>query len=260
VKTVASSESYAPVSRGLRKHLAEMTGNAVKLYLELLLSAAFAGPKKGQVAVSFEELAMNLKMHKQTAYKTARTLRPYFIDWEAAKNQHDVTVFTIQRYKSIKDFAVSRTTHGEVTANDLPDEKNLQRADSEVTAPTGTDRKHNQLWTPKKLKKLEKEAAADDSAKKEDSVWSFLEIQPCGPPSFRSLLNSRWASRNGQKASVLIGETIDSWEVAEGEKLRRAPQLFRSLAKLRQREKQEAQKSSEVPEPIHVLTAEEIPA
>jgi len=46
---------------------------------------------------------------------------------------------------------------------------------------------------------------------------------------FRSLLNSHWASRNGQKASVLVGETIDAWEATEGGKLRRAPQLFHNL-------------------------------
>jgi hypothetical protein len=86
---------------------------------------------------------------------------------------------------------------------------------------------HVRRWM--RWEKLEKEAAAAASGKKEDSVWSFLEIQACGPPSFRSLLNSRWASRNGQKASVLVGETIDAWEATEGGKLRRAPQLFHNL-------------------------------
>jgi hypothetical protein len=93
-----------------------MTGNAVKLYLDLLLNAAFAGTTKGQVAASFAELGLRLGMHRQTVYKAARKLKPYFIDWQSAKNQHDVTIFTIQKYKSIKDFAVSRTAHSEVTA------------------------------------------------------------------------------------------------------------------------------------------------
>ena len=38
----ATSESYVPVSRGLRDHLPTMTGNAVKLYLDLLLNAITA--------------------------------------------------------------------------------------------------------------------------------------------------------------------------------------------------------------------------
>ena len=59
---------------------------------------------------------------------------------------------------------------------------------------------------------------------------------------------------------MLIGETVDAWETAEGEKLRRAPQLFRALAELRQKEKQDATRPREAAEPIHVLAAEEIPA
>jgi hypothetical protein len=260
VKHRISPESYAPVSRGLREHLSKMSGNAVKLYLELLLSAVFIGPRKGQVALSFAELALNLKMHKQTVHRAARELTPYFIDWEPAKNQHGVTVFTVQRYKAIKDFAVSRTAHSELTADKLPYEKLDQHVDSTLTAASATDTKNNGLSAPKKLKKLEKEAATAASSKKEDSAWSFLEIQPCGPTAFRTLLNSNWTSKNEQKASVVIGQTIDSWEAAHEEKLGGAAQLFRSLAQLRHREKQEAQKLSEGSEPIHVFTAEEIPA
>jgi DNA-binding transcriptional ArsR family regulator len=98
-------------------------------------------------------------------------------------------------------------------------------------------------------------AAASISPKPEDSVWSFLGIEPCGPISFRTLLESRWASRNGDRPPAVIGETVDAWEEAVGGKLRRAPQLFRALADLRQREHAEAREG----QPIHVLTAEEIP-
>jgi hypothetical protein len=228
-----SSESYAPVSRGLLEHLPTMSGNAVKLYLDLLLNAAFSGPNKGQVAVSFAELALKLRMHKQTVHAAARELRPYFIDWSGAKNQHSVTVFVIQKYKSIKDFAVSRAAHTEVTASHLPDEKIDQRVNSALTAPFATDTNHSELTTPKKPKKLEKEAAA----RQEESVWNFLKIRPCGPASFRTILESRWASPGGERRSVLIGESIDAWEDANREKLRRCPGLFRALSELRSQEK-----------------------
>ncbi|MFZ1971617.1 MAG: hypothetical protein WAU89_02165 [Candidatus Acidiferrales bacterium] len=228
-----SSESYAPVSRGLREHLPTMSGNAVKLYLDLLLNAAFSGPNKGHVAVSFAELALRLRMHKQTIHKAARELRPYFIDWSGAKNQHGVTVFAIQKYKSIKDFAVSRAAHTEVTAHHLPDEKIDQRVNGTLTAPSAIDTIRNQLTSPKKLKKIEKEAAACQ----EDSVWNFLKIRPCGPVSFRTFLESRWASQNGEKRSVLIGDSIDAWEAAEGDKLQRSPSLFRALSELRNQER-----------------------
>ncbi len=93
----------------------------------------------------------------------------------------------------------------------------------------------------------------------EDSVWTFLEIGPCGPLNFRSLLESRWASRNGEPRSVLIGETVDAWEAAEGEKLRRAAPLFRALDKLRKAEKQKSQPAAEPSAPIHTFKPEEIP-
>lgn len=96
------------------------------------------------------------------------------------------------------------------------------------------------------------------SPKSEDSVWGFLGISPCGPPSFRSLLESGWASRNGQRPTALIGETVDAWEDAEREKLR-APRLFRALSELRDVEKKTATTSNSN-EPIHAFAAEEIPA
>lgn len=246
--------SYVPVSRGLRDHLAEMSGNAVKLYLELLLSAAFAGPNKGQVAVTFADLALTLGLHKQSVHKAARELRPYFIDWKAATNQHSVTVFTIQRYKSIRDFAVSRRTH----SKNLPYEKITQRVDSTLTAPPVDESKDSHLPVPNKLEKLDNKAAAAFLPKTENSVWSFLGISPCGPSPFRSLLESRWASRNGERVSLLIGETVDAWETADGGKLRGVRDLFRALARLREAEK-ETKPQTGSGEPIHVITPEEIP-
>jgi hypothetical protein len=249
----ATSESYVPVSRGLRDHLPTMSSNAVKLYVDLLLTAAFTGPTKGQVAASFAELGLRLRMHKQTVHEAARTLRPYFIDWQAAKNQHGITVFTIQKYKSIKDFAVSRRAHSSLTAPGVPYEKIDQHLDSTLTAPSATDTKDNRLSAPKKLKKLKKEAAAANS------VWEVLGIAPCGPPGFRTLLESGWSSRNREPVSILIGNAVDAWEVADG-KRPRIPQLFQALARLRAKERQEKQTPVITQEPIHMLTPEEIPA
>lgn len=90
----------------------------------------------------------------------------------------------------------------------------------------------------------------------ESSVWSFLGINPCGPLPFRALLESRWASRNGGPYSILIGETVDAWEDADG-KLRGAPKLFAALASLREQEKHTSRKPIE--EPIHTFSSEEIP-
>ena len=108
VATPKTSETYVPLSRGWRAHLRKLSGNAVKLYNLLLIDAKFSGGAKGTVAATFRELAEDLNIHRQSAFKAAKELRPHYLTWTPAMNQHDLTVFTVQRYKAIADFAVSR--------------------------------------------------------------------------------------------------------------------------------------------------------
>ena len=93
-----------------------------------------------------------------------------------------------------------------------------------------------------------------------DSVWGFLKIAPCGPIDFRTLLESRWSTKNGEPCSVLIGETVDAWETANGVRLRLAAPLFRALDRLRRDEKQAPRQPVEASAPIHTFKPEEIPA
>jgi hypothetical protein len=71
--------------------------------------------------------------------------------------------------------------------------------------------------------------------KQEDLVWSFLGIDPCGPPKFRTLLADCWSTRNGDLPSVVIGTALNAWEDTEGAKPPRCAPLFKSLAELRKR-------------------------
>ena len=77
----------------------------------------------------------------------------------------------------------------------------------------------------------------------EDSVWEFLKISPGGPIAFRTLLESRWTTRNGGPASVVIGETVDAWKAAEEENPRGCAPLFRALKELRQLEARARERS-----------------
>ncbi len=112
VATPKTSETYVPLSRGWRAHLRKLSGNAVKPYNLLLIDAKFSGGAKGTVAATFRELAEDLNIHRQSAFKAAKELRPHYLTWTPAINQHDLTVFTVQRYKAIADFAVSCRTDG----------------------------------------------------------------------------------------------------------------------------------------------------
>ena len=111
-----TDETFVCLSRGWCEHLAKLSGNAVKLYNWLLIKAKFCGRDKGKVAASFREIGIELRVHFQTVHKAAKELMPKYITWEAAKNQHGVTIFTVQRYKAIEDFAVSRRAKSRLTA------------------------------------------------------------------------------------------------------------------------------------------------
>lgn len=71
----------------------------------------------------------------------------------------------------------------------------------------------------------------------ENSVWTFLGIQPCGPLPFRTRLEAEWANRNGGPYSILIGDALDAWKATEGQNPKGCAALFRALSKLRDKEK-----------------------
>jgi len=97
-------ESWLPLSRGLVKHLKGMSGNSVKVFIYILIRAGFRGEMKGKMAISFSDLAMELGMHYMTAYRAVKELVPRYLTYVAARNRHEITVFTVQKYKVVADF------------------------------------------------------------------------------------------------------------------------------------------------------------
>lgn len=71
----------------------------------------------------------------------------------------------------------------------------------------------------------------------QDSIWRFLEIEPCGPLPFRTLLENGWAARNGGPYSAVIANALNAFESVEGEKPPHCAPLFKALDKLRKRER-----------------------
>jgi hypothetical protein len=228
-----SSESYQPFSRGLRKHLAGLSGNSVKLYVELLLAADFAGPHKGKVAATFTELSTRLNMHRVTVFKAAKKLRPRYIIWDRAKNQFDTTIFTIQRYKSVQDFACSRRATSEVQAI-------KRRGTSELTAHHLNDSARSDLEAPKKLDKPETQQPSE--------LWRLIGIPGNGRnlhPEFRELAEGLFANSNGHSPGNFMGLCMDLWQ----ERGNRIPAPFAQAAdEIRKREKGQRRIVSERPE------------
>jgi hypothetical protein len=196
---VTTAETYVPLSRGIREHLCKLSGNAVKVYIYLLTTASFAGPKRGQVVTSFEDLASDLGMHRSTVYKATRKLRPYYVEWAPAKNQHDVTIFTIQKYKSVEDFAYSRTATSRETAG---------KRQVDGTRRNGMSQKD--LAHPNKPYKPNKAKSACNWP------WEVIGI----PPTFNSEFNLFWescyANRNGYTLSRAMRDCANAWESEGG--------------------------------------------
>jgi hypothetical protein len=255
-KEHASDRGFVKIRRGLREHLRRMPAESLKLYLWLHLSASWKGKHRGTVHTSYSDIADELDLSLSTIKRAMARLQPQYVKILQSGNQHQVSVIRILKYDTRQAGITDDTSRAGI--------KNDPHGDT--SCDTSSTRKPNetlQTLAPKKVvegSRSKDKAATAVLPPQKDSVWSFLGIQPCGPLSFRFLLESRWASRNGDRPSVVIGETVNAWEAAEGEKLRRAPQLFRTLSELRQREKQTAITPADSGKPIHVLTEEEIPA
>ena len=100
-----TDETYAPISRGLIEHLRSLTAAALKVYLWLLLTAAWKGAMKGKVAVSVREISGATSLGRSTISRALAELEPYYIERIAeGRNQHDQSIFKIRKYKTVSDF------------------------------------------------------------------------------------------------------------------------------------------------------------
>ncbi len=243
-------ETYVPLSRGWREHLAMLSGNAVKLYTLLLIDAKFAGPNKGKVAMSFADLARELRIHKTSVVRAVRELQPHYIALEPAKNQHSATVFTVKRYKAITDFAGSASAPAKDSAG-----RKMQPAEGVPVAKcdqrvSSTARKSNGqhgLLLPNNGEKVGEEAVATPATLLGEE-WKVLGVErPIGPPNFQRYWKSVFTHRNGQPLSELMEDCIQGWQ-ATGSDARPqfVPRPFYAVKReVEKRERQEAERREE---------------
>ena len=104
----STTETYLPLSRGIREHLPKMVKEcrlARYVYDLLLIDAHHTGELRGKVAISIREIATFLGINYYTAYNAVRWLKDNgYITYESAKNQNSATLFTIEKYKTVEDF------------------------------------------------------------------------------------------------------------------------------------------------------------
>lgn len=238
-----------PVWNGVLEHLEQM-GMAIWLYLwcldKITREEDGLGYVLGGAPVKVEQIAKELGRSSRAIRRDLKTLRSRYLQLRWTPYGYVIHVLNSRKFNiwSLAKNGKADGRNGEAggKSGEARTENGRSKEDAAVAAVDTA------------VKQLQKPAAPNP----QKEVWSFLGIDPCGPISFRTLLESRWASKNGGLASVVIGDTVDAWEAAEGEKLRRAPQLFKALSELRQREKQNTRMYES--EPIRTLTPEEIPA
>jgi len=97
-------ENMVPVSAGLKDHHAEMGAYAAFVYHHLLLSARQIGENKGRVFMTMGDLANELGISKNTVATACKKLNGEYIEYQPAKNRHGVTIFTILKFKTMRDF------------------------------------------------------------------------------------------------------------------------------------------------------------
>jgi hypothetical protein len=244
-----------PVWNGLLEHLRAM-GMAVWLYLWCLDRITYEQDGVGHVLggspVKVEKIAEELGRSPRALRRDFKRLRSRYLHLRWTPFGYVIEVLNSRKFgiwRPLDSQAINgnaRDKSGEArTKNGCAKTKNgRSKEDAAIAAVDAAEKQ---------------QAAGAPGPNTEDSIWSFLEIKPCGPISFRILLESRWASRNGGRASVLIGEAVDAWETANREKLPRAARFFAALSNLRHREN-ETQTQVKTGERIHILTPEEIPA
>ena len=231
-----TDETFVCLSRGWCEHLAKLSGNAVKLYNWFLIKARFCGPDKGKVPASFREIALGLGLHFQSVHRAAKELRPRYITWEAAKNQHGVTIFTVQRYKAIEDFAVSRRAKSTLTAD-------RQHVDSTPPNPN----KQQELLTPNKEDKVGEVAVATPATLLGEEWEIFGVERPIGPPNFQRFWKSIYEHRNRQPLSELMEDCIQGWQATgSDERPQFVPRPFYAVKReVEKRERHEAEQGQE---------------
>jgi hypothetical protein len=203
---------FAQIRRGLRPHLREMSGNAVKFYLWLHLSADF---RSGEVEASYEDMARALGWSSKTLQRAVDELARRYIAVQLAANQHELTRISILNYHAGKlDSGVDKSVHSNIAAMDRAVDAGT---DKSVHTAVHTNQAKQQilgdLQIPKKLVEvIEEKKGEDDAVRRRFDAELPLPIPPVDekatPTSNRKAkLEARLAGKIGRG----LLERFSSW-------------------------------------------------
>lgn len=96
-------ESWQPLSRGFIPHMEYLSGDQIKLYIYLLLSAKAVGKEAGKLSRSAVDMADDLGWDRRKVYKIIGTIDAY-ISHKLPRNRHGKIEVSILNYKNIGEF------------------------------------------------------------------------------------------------------------------------------------------------------------
>ncbi|MFY9527832.1 MAG: hypothetical protein WBC04_18400 [Candidatus Acidiferrales bacterium] len=220
-----------PVWNGILEHLQPM-GMAIWLYLwcldRITQEREGVGYVLGGAPVKVEKIAEELGRSARALRRDLGKLRSRYLRLRWTPYGYVIGVLNSRKF-GIWKLAASPAKNGE--ARDKSGEARTKNG--RAVTENGRSKEDTAI------------AAVDAAAKQQpagaskpgESVWSFLGIDPCGPLSFRQLLETRWASRNGEPLGGLLGEVVDAWKATNGRIPPRTAPFFQALAKVRKRDR-----------------------
>jgi hypothetical protein len=174
---------YLKLRRGLLPHLYSMSSNAAKLYVCLLLRAHWQpGPKRGWVAVRYEDLAHDLGWSYSMVRRTIlKLIRKNYIEVRRAANQYELTQIKILKYDLEECNPAPFTGEPTKTAESFGSPSAALSAVSIAERSTehsnpATFQNQQDLQTPKKLEEVKKARSAEKN-EKYDAVRRLFDVQ-----------------------------------------------------------------------------------
>ena len=195
-----TDDLFVPTSTGLAEHIPDLSGNAIKIYIFILLKAKMFDPEAGTFHKSITDLCSILKISRSSFYKAIKELSPKYLKIKPGKNECVITKFTVVKYKKLSDFTrfskfcLSNKHTGEDTGKDTSEDTST---DTSGRTSGNTSRSHkppevNDLQRPKAVR-----GSKDSKKHKDKDIYPFEEIVALwnayafGLPQIRKLTDKR---------------------------------------------------------------------
>jgi hypothetical protein len=193
--------NFVMLRRGFREHLPGMSGNAVKLYVWLHLSASFSGPMRGYGVASYEDIARSLRWNQKALQRALTEMECRYIEIQRAANQHELTTIRIIKYDLEESTpAVDKSVQSKSPAVDAGVDSGVDKSvqsDVHSNGPNSENRK--ELQASKNVVEVKKEKNGKSDAVRRPFDAELRPINPSPKSASRFKKNQNLAGRLAKK-------------------------------------------------------------